>query len=169
MVVWSVAEGRPGRRWREVRRSSDGALLTSLLLETDPEGAFAHTELSSAAGLLTLHPEGRGTLHGNVVTEHRLRHVAGLAWTPGSIVLVHGSVLAAAAATRILAGVVRPGASHDVTGVSISVELDVEPIRVTVRRTAETDWQLGSAPVLHVDDDGLPVLADARTWPLEAE
>jgi hypothetical protein len=48
-VVWSVAEGQKGRRWREVR-SRDGIVLSSLLLETFPDRGFAHLELSTAAG-----------------------------------------------------------------------------------------------------------------------
>jgi hypothetical protein len=147
-VVWSVAEGSRGRRWREVRRSADGGVITSLLLETDVTGRFAHTELSTAAGLLTLHPEADGTLHGNVVTDGGLRHVRGLPWTPRSVVLVEGSVLASAAAARTVAGNVADG-------VRITLELDVTPTRETLS--------------LDVDGDGLPVLADAATWPLEAE
>jgi hypothetical protein len=147
-VVWSVSEGRRGRRWREVHRSADGVVITSLLLETDPAGRFAHTELSTAAGLLTLHPEADGTLHGNVVTDGGLRHVRGLPWTTSSVVLVEGSVIASAAATRILGGSV----AH---GVRITLELDVVAINETVS--------------LEVDADGLPVFSDAATWPLEAE
>ena len=37
-VIWSVADGRKGRRWREVR-SKAGVVVSSLLLETFPEGA----------------------------------------------------------------------------------------------------------------------------------
>ena len=67
IVTWSVAEGRRGRRWREVVRAGEG-IRSSLLLELDPDGRFSHLELSTAAGLLTLHPEPDGTLHGNAVT-----------------------------------------------------------------------------------------------------
>jgi hypothetical protein len=147
-VVWSVAEGSRGRRWREVRRSADGDVVTSLLLETDVAGRFAHTELSTAAGLLTLHPEGDGTLHGNAVSDSGLRHVRGLPWTARSVVLVEGSVVASAAALRTAGG---DGAD----GVRITLALDVVPVHETIS--------------LEVDDDGLPVLTDAAMWPLEAE
>jgi hypothetical protein len=147
-VVWTVSEGTRGRRWREIRRTADGVLITSLLLETHPDDRFAHIELSTAAGLLTLHPEADGTLHGNVVTTLGIRHVIGLPWTPRSVVLVQGSVLASAAARRTLAG-----SSAD--GVRITLQLDLVPTRETIS--------------LEVDDDGLPVLDEAATWPLEAE
>jgi hypothetical protein len=148
-VVWSVSEGTRGRRWREIRRNADGILVTSLLLETHPDGRFAHIELSTAAGLLTLHPEGDGTLHGNIVTTLGIRHVMGLPWTPRSVVLVEGSLLASAAAKRTLAS----AAAAD--GVRITLGLDIVAIHETIS--------------LGVDADGLPLLDDAASWPLEAE
>ena len=60
-VTWSVAEGRRGRRWRE-SVVQDGAVVHSLLFELDPDGRFAHLELTTTAGLVTLHPEGDGTI-----------------------------------------------------------------------------------------------------------
>jgi hypothetical protein len=147
-VVWSVSEGTRGRRWREMRRTAEGVLITSLLLETHPDGRFAHIELSTAAGLLTLHPEADGTLHGNVVTVLGIRHVIGLPWTAGSVVLVEGSVLASAAASRTLAG-------DAADGVRITTDLDIVAIHEKIS--------------LEVDADGLPLLDDAASWPLEAE
>jgi hypothetical protein len=147
-VVWSVSEGSRGRRWREMRRTANGGLISSLLLETHPDGRFAHIELSTAAGLLTLHPEADGTLHGNVITTLGIRHVVGLPWTPRSVVLVDGSALATAAALRTLVG-------NAADGVRVSLELDVVETHETVS--------------LEVDDDGLPVLRDAAAWPLEME
>jgi hypothetical protein len=147
-AVWSVSEGRRGRRWREMHRTADGTVISSLLLETLPGGRFAHIELSTAAGLLTLHPEPEGTLHGNVVTTDGIRHVAGLPWTERSVVLVEGSTIADAAALRALG---RDAAE----GVRITLELDVVETHESVS--------------LEVDDDGLPLLDDAAAWPLEAE
>jgi len=88
-VWWSVAEGRQGRRWREAVVVG-GGLRHSLLLETTPDGRFSHLELSTPAGLLTLHPEGDGTLHGNAVLAGGLRHVAGLAWDRDELVAAEG-------------------------------------------------------------------------------
>jgi hypothetical protein len=143
-----VSEGTRGRRWREMRRTADGVLISSLLLETHPDGRFAHLELSTSAGLLTLHPEGDGTLHGNVVTILGIRHVSGLAWAARSVVLVEGSVIASAAAMRTLAG-----AAAD--GVRITLDLDVVAVHEPVS--------------VEVDADGLPALDNAASWPLEAE
>ncbi len=63
-ITWTVADGRHGRRWRSML-TDDGVLVGSLLLETRPDGSVAKLELATAAGLLTLHPEG-SMLHGNV-------------------------------------------------------------------------------------------------------
>ena len=66
VVTWTVAEGRKGRRWREVvARGTD--VVHALLLETDPNGRFSHLELARADGLWTFHPEPDGTIHGNHV------------------------------------------------------------------------------------------------------
>ena len=68
-VLWSVAEGRRGRRWRSARRDADGNLVSDLLLELDPVGRWTRLELATTAGILTLHPEPDDTaVHGNVVT-----------------------------------------------------------------------------------------------------
>src|SRR5262249_7602181 len=82
--TWAGAEGSRGRRWREVVRAVEAtaAIRSSLLLELDPEGRFSHLELSTGAGLLTLHPEGDGTLHGNSVTSAGVGHVVALPWDP---------------------------------------------------------------------------------------
>lgn len=95
-ITWSIAEGQRGRRWREVR-SRDGQIVSSLLLETDPQRRFSHLELSTAAGLLTLHPEGDGTLHGNTVTSKGVGHLRGLPWAAEGVLIVAGSVVTAAA------------------------------------------------------------------------
>ena len=58
-VTWTVAEGRRGRRWREVVVRGD-AVGHSLLLETGIDGRFSHLELARAGGLWTFHPETDG-------------------------------------------------------------------------------------------------------------
>ena len=96
-VTWSVAEGRRGRRWREAI-ARDGAILHSLLLELDTDGRFAHLELTTAAGLLTLHPEGDGTLHGNAIRAAGITHVRGLPWQADDVIDIERSVICAAIA-----------------------------------------------------------------------
>jgi hypothetical protein len=151
-VTWSVAEGAKGRRWREVVVEA-GSIIHSLLLETFPDGRFAHLELSTPAGLLTLHPEADGTLHGNAVTDDGVAHVRGLPWSPGAVVLVEGSVAAGTAA----AAFADPGAAT-IPAVHVRADLSLsnQPVR-------PVDLPHG------VDAEGLPVLDAGVTWPLEED
>ena len=146
IVTWSMAEGRRGSRWREVR-VADGAIVSSLLLELDPDGRFAHLELSTAAGLLTLHPEGDGTLHGNAISLDGIRHIVAVPWQPDDLLLVDGSTIARAAAAR------RGSAT---TGVLVApdLSLDRRPIGLGER-------------VVELDADGLPALVDGESWPMD--
>jgi hypothetical protein len=146
LVVWSVAEGRRGRRWREVAVAGD-AIRSSLLLELDPDGRFNHLELATAAGLLTLHPEADATLHGNSVTSSGIRPVAGLEWDRDGAIWLSGSSICVAAGRR------RDG-SRAVTWLDVGLDLTLE------MRRSRPDWTL-------VDANGLPVLAEGATWPLE--
>jgi hypothetical protein len=166
-VVWTVSEGRRGRRWREVRTDGEGAVLSSLLLETDPAGRFLHAELSTGAGLLTLHPEGDGTLHGNVVTGDGVRHVTGLRWSADSALLVDGSAIAVAAVVTALR-VRDAGVSASLSVAHVTLGLDVAIDSVGVERLAHDRWLVKGREV-GVDVEGLPVHTDARTWPLELE
>ena len=149
-VTWSVAEGRRGRRWREAV-SRDGMVVHSLLLELDPEGRFAHLELTTPAGLLTLHPEGDGTLHGNAVTAAGIAHVRGLPWEPDDVILVEGSVVCQVVAGQwqLAYGLV------DLGVVRIAPDLSLARERTTLDRAS-------------IDGRGLPALQDSHEWPLEA-
>ena len=147
-VTWSVAEGRRGRRWREVV-TVGGAVRSSLLLELDPDGRFSHLELSTAAGLLTLHPETDGTLHGNAVTAGGVRHVVGLPWDRDRAVVVRGSSICLTAEQR-------PDGARAASWLEIDLDLRLE----TVARVARPHWRL-------VDAEGLPILIDGASWPLE--
>jgi len=148
LVTWSLAEGSRGRRWREVV-VRDGRISQSLLLELGPGGRFAHLELSAPAGLLTLHPEGDGTLHGNTVTGEGVAHVEGLPWDAEGVVLVEESSVCAAVAAAAVSTVARE---------ALRIGADLSLMRSTV-----------TAGDLAADERGLPRLADARTWPLERE
>jgi hypothetical protein len=146
IVTWTLAEGRRGRRWREVVATGEG-IRSSLLLELDPEGRFSHLELSTAAGLLTLHPEGDGTLHGNAVVAGGVRHVVGLPWDADDAILLEGSSVCLAAVSPD-----RPPAAA--LWIGLDLELRREPLTAGPRAVA---------------DDGLPRLAEARSWPLEGD
>lgn len=157
VLTWSVAEGSRGRRWREVRTlepsgAGEGSpVVSSLLLELDPDGRFAHLELSTAAGLLTLHPEGDGTVHGNAVTAAGVHHVTGLPWAPDDVVLVEGSVV-----TAVVAG--QPGRSP--AAGALIVTLDLALVRAA---------GAPSVGAVARDAEGLPLLGQGATWPLERD
>jgi len=178
-TTWSVAEGRRGRRWRElVRTSGASALRHSLLLETDPDGHFAHLELSTPAGLLTLHPEGDGRLHGNAVVDHGeahlrdatgVEHVRGLVWPQDGVVIVEGSLICRLAAIHALKDVVEPFSSRSQAAawIPLTLWLEIRPIRV--ERIDERRWRFGGGDPLEVDARGLPVVETGTTWPLEED
>ena len=153
-------------------RTEDGLLVASLLLETRPDGSVGKLELATAAGLLTLHPEG-STLHGNVARPSGLEHVA-LPWPERGLVLVVVAPSTAAAAARLLEPGVGVGEGHTLTGVSIGLELAVTPTTFRVARLTERRWVFvvaatGDALAVDLDEDGIPVLAEADTWPLELD
>jgi hypothetical protein len=177
-VTWSVAEGHRGRRWRELVRVGGGrpGIRHSLLLETDPEGRFSHLELSTQAGLLTLHPEGDGTLHGNAVVDHGeaalpdaagVEHVRGLAWHGDGIALVDGSLVSQLAGIHRLRSILAPGTSHAQPNVWIPATLRVEIKPVPIERVEERRWRFGDWAILEVDGQGLPVSPNDAIWPLD--
>jgi hypothetical protein len=162
-VVWSVAEGRRGRRWRESVRTGEG-IRSSLLLELDPDGRFSHLELSTAAGLLTLHPEGDGTLHGNTVTAAGVHHVVGLAWDADGIVSVDGSSVAPVAALQ--RGFGDADGPDGRPGVHIGLDLALTPASWPRSARAGVVSTRTGTPFMEA---GLPDLADGESWPLELD
>jgi hypothetical protein len=173
-ATWTVAEGTRGRRWREVVVAGEGtgsgerSIVHSLLLEIDPDGRFAHLELSVPAGLLTLHPEGDGTLHGNAVTERGVEHVRGLRWSAGAIVVIGGSLISRLAALPLLATVVPVRSSASVPALAIASDLRSRAFNEEVRRGDDGgSWSFGGGESIVVDEDGLPETSGATHWPLE--
>ena len=165
-VIWSVSEGTRGRRWREVRIAG-GGIASSLLLETDPAGQFAHLELSTPSGLLTLHPEGDGTLHGHAVVSDGIEHVAGLPWDADGIALVEGSTVCRVAAANLLHGLLdQPGSrAHHAVRIPPTLWPEVVPIRV--ERVDRVTWRFADEEPFALDARGLPILNGGETWPLE--
>jgi hypothetical protein len=140
-VLWSVAEGRRGRRWRSVRRDAAGRLVSGLLLELDPAGRWARLELATAEGMLTLHPTKDGTAaDGNVVTAGGMRHLA-LEWGSDHRLLVAGEPVAAAALRPAMPP--GPGAGLLVTpGLEVEWRPDVEVPGAGAERLPGPSWPL---------------------------
>ncbi len=170
-ITWTVAEGRRGRRWREVVARGD-AVGHSLLLETGVDGRFSHLELARAGGLWTFHPEADGTLHGNHVDPagRDVSHVVGMPFAPDDLLLIAGSPLSAAAIAWRLSGSMTEGASATRAGVVLraSGELDAVPA-IRVERLAGGRWRLDDGRPFGIDADGIPVLADGESRPLELD
>jgi hypothetical protein len=161
VLLWSVAEGRHGRRWRASTRDAGGALIDDLLLEVTTDGRIGRLELTTAAGQLTFHPEpDERTAHGNVVGPVGVRHLA-IGWSPGRQLDIPGSPIADAVLVEGIAG------QGVVAVATVGADLLPRLGTVTVKRVGEGSWLVDGRCVV-VDVDGLPVLGrDAVSWPLE--
>ncbi|MFL5684613.1 MAG: hypothetical protein ACJ77D_01035 [Chloroflexota bacterium] len=171
LITWSEAEGERGTRWREsIER--DGRLVRSLLLEASTDARPTRLEITTRAGLLTLHPEpDQSALHGNVVTSDGIRHLA-FPWSPKHELFIVASPASATIAIRRFARSVVVGAAVDVDFVYVDDELEPRPARWRAERTGPQAWHLqdvdGSEERrLTVADDGRPILLDEDFWPLE--
>jgi len=149
-VLWSVAEGRQGRRWRSLRLDSAGGVISSLVLELDPGGRWTRLELATSAGMLTLHPDPDArAAHGNVVTGRGVVPLE-FAWSGRHRLVVASDPVAAAA--------LRPPRDDDRAagpgpGLVVGVDLTVKAGDTIAPAVAPP----GGAP------DGLP----GPSWPLE--
>jgi hypothetical protein len=171
LLTWTQAEGERGTRWREAIER-DGQLMRSLLLEVSTAGRPTRLELTTRAGLLTLHPEpDESAMHGNVVAVDGVRHLA-FAWSREHELLILSSPASATIAVRRLDQRVMVGASVVVDMLRIDDELVPRPVRWRVERIATHGWHLRDTESdeerrLTVEDDGRPALADEVSWPLE--
>lgn len=174
-LVWSVADGRRGRRWR-AEATIDGALTHALLLEVDVAGRPSRLELTTPAGLLTLHPEeGSGALHGNVVTPAGMRHLA-LPWSGEHGLEVEGRPIASAVTAHLLARSTPVGEGRTVPVVVITPDLVVAETTLRYTRLGEGEWRIeglpgeGNSTLIRIDERGVPeLLGDLREWPLELD
>ncbi len=168
-LIWSIADGRRGRRTREVCARL-GRPSAARLVESDPDGGLRRLEVSGPRGLLTLHPSEDGrTLHGNVVTSSGIRHL-GLPWGSAHRVVVAGSIASVALACRHLETVLPPGGTTIFRGVGIDGDLQVSEGSVRIERVGLTGWQasvaeMGFTVIAEVDPRGVPV--GGALWPLE--
>ena len=171
-LVWSVAEGLRGRRWRATA-TVEGRMTHALTLEVDNDGRPTRLELATDAGLLTLHPEpDEGSIHGNVVHRGGVRPLA-FPWGPDHELEVVDRPIATAVMLRRLAGSVAVGEGETVAVLAIDRALAVRRGSRLVRRLAERRWQVadlrgGREVILELDAEGVPVLGrSAHDWPLE--
>jgi len=75
-VTWTVSDGERGRRWREAVAEPAGGMARSMTLETGHAGQWLRLEMAAPAGLLSLHPDREGSIHGNVASADGVRDVA---------------------------------------------------------------------------------------------
>jgi hypothetical protein len=171
-LTWSVADGRRGRRWRAVT-TMDGVVTHALLLEVDSKGRLARLELTTAAGLLTLHPEPDGaTLHGNVVTADGVRHLA-FPWSHEHGLSIVGRPIADAVTAHRLADSCGVGEGRLVETRSIGPDLAITRASVRFERMAEDTWRIvdpAGTRTLLLDSRGVPAgLVGSAEWPLELD
>jgi hypothetical protein len=169
-VVWTAADGKNGRRWREVAVTPNGAVRT-LLLETDSNGNWQRLELGGADGLLTLHPEGDGSIHGNIASRTGVRHFSLGKLKPPRID-VPGSLVVEAALCWSVARQLKLGESRVVTVASVVEPSTVALAEVTIERRTTATWELRDGDrrrLVELDESGLPVAhVGAEHWALEA-
>lgn len=171
-LIWSVADGERGRRWRATA-VADGRMTHGVMLEISPGGRVLRLELATASGLLTLHPERDGrSIHGNIV------HVAGVrplafAWSVDHELEIVDRPGPSAVMLRRLAKSVEVGGGETVAVLSMDTSLVVRPGTRLVRRLTPERWLIadvtgGRETVIELDDDGIPVLGAPADWPLDA-
>jgi hypothetical protein len=171
LLVWSVAEGHRGRRWRATIRGADSGIESVLVLELDLDGASTRLELAASGGMLTLHPEtDQRSVHGNVVSDDGVRPIA-LPWSPDGSTHVIGHPITAAALAHRLAGSLAVGAAVDVPIVAVEQNLMTGVTVCRVRREAGDRWALDCGDHqmdITLDEVGIPHFeGHAGEWPLE--
>ena len=169
VILWSVADGRRGRRWR-VAVARDGGFVSSTLLEVSAAGRPVRLELTTSGGLLTLHPEASGDLHGNAVTQGGVRHLR-YAWSDEHELVVSGVPILDAVTAQRLAGSTPAGEGRTVPVVVVGLELAIrEGVRSFHRLDAVT-WRIdgeGDQETMTIDARGIPRWSgDVDEWPLE--
>ncbi len=169
-VTWTVAEGRHGRRWRELAIDTAG-VARSLTLETDGQGAWQRLEIDGASGLLSLHPESDGSIHGNVASRTGVRHLSvGVVKPPR--VDVPGSLVVEAALCWSLSQQIRVGEHRTFSIASVAEPVNVGLSELTVDRRTTGTWELHDGDrrrLVEIDEAGLPVAhVGSQRWPLEA-
>ena len=172
ILLWSVAEGRRGRRWRAIR-VEDRVLALSLLLEVGVDGRPGRLELASREGMLTLHPEPDGrSAHGNVVAGDGVRPLV-MPWSGEHEVFVDGLSVGQLIAVHRLASSTGVGEGRSVPVLLVERWLNVRVATADVSRQSPIRWRIvvdGDTNIIEADERGIPIaMGDAMAWPLESE
>jgi hypothetical protein len=150
VVLWSVAEGARGRRWRWMHQLDQGFQGNSGTLELLPDGRLGRLEIAAFGGLLTFHPEADGlSAHGNIVTPEGVKPIE-TSWRPEWRVGILGDPFGSAIAGWAGFGFV----------VSWQGQL---PEGMMWREPGRHD----DVTALECDDRGVPLLERGEEWPLE--
>ena len=167
-ITWTMAEGRRGRRWREVA-IGDAGMTHALLLETGPDGRFSHLEVARPEGLWTFHPEPDGTLHGNAVRAGiGVRHVEGWPFGPDAVLVVEGSAIGDAAIAWHATRTMSIGGVIEVPGVLLRTDGKLEAVdSIRIDRRSDAGWRIGDGQAFEIDPSGAPRLGGGGTVPLE--
>ena len=165
-LLWSIAEGARGARWR-ASTHRDGELLADLLLEVGTNGRPGRLEITTPAGQLTLHPEHDGrSAHGNVVSVDGVRPLA-FDWSPRHWFEGRQGPVVSAAMCRALRSEVGVGEFRLVPGLHVDDALRVWRGQRGVTRMTESRWRIEEADEsgweLSLDEEGLPIL-EAGEW-----
>lgn len=170
-LLWSVAEGTRGRRWRAVT-TNDGHITHSLLFEATSGGRPTRLELTTPSGMLTLHPDAdEHSVHGNVVHIGGVRPIA-LPWSPDHAFEVADRPIATAVMLARMARSVAVGEGETVAVISVDGGLVARPGTRLVRRIADLRWEVadlgaGRAFEMELDPDDVPRFGSGDDWPLE--
>jgi len=144
----------------------------SMTLETGHAGQWLRLEMAAPAGLLSLHPDREGSIHGNVASADGVRDVAlGVLRPP--LVDVRDSLVGETALCRALERLVAAGEARTVTVVRVSAGLEVATGELEVLRRDARSWELGDSDgrrEVSIGDRGAPAEGEAGVrWPLETE
>jgi hypothetical protein len=167
-VTWSIADGRRGRRWRWTVVDRRGTLVVAHMLETAPDRSFVRLESACAAGLLTLHREPDGSVHGNRVSERGVDHLIVEPPVPAGV-LIGATDLGVAA---LLGTVGAPVGRLQLDVLEVADDLGIRIAEISIRPTGERAWEVRTnrrTRQTELDADGLPGPGDpdSASWPLE--
>ena len=175
-LVWSIAEGRRGRRWRSVTTGEQGGLVSDILLETDARGRPSRLEVATSSGLLTLHPgEGAAasSLLGNTVTIAGVRHHE-LPWGADHLLFVERSPIVDAAACAPLATRLGVGEGAWLGSVVVDEALVPRPGQSLIVRTESATFTIanpasGTERTVHLAAGASPDGGASTRWELERD